>query len=110
MPEAGKAIQGPPTGESDSYAVVDMAERLIEQVSEAEASGLSARELEVLVLVARGLSNARVASSLHISEATVKRHLANVYEKIGAHSRTEATRKALDEGWISEANITSAPD
>jgi len=38
------------------------------------------------------------ASSLHISEATVKRHLANVYEKIGVHSRTEATQKALAEG------------
>jgi DNA-binding NarL/FixJ family response regulator len=58
--------------------------------------------------VARGLSNAQVASSLNLSEATVKRHLANIYEKIGVHSRTEATRKGLGEGWISEADITSA--
>ena len=105
-----KATQGPPEGESDSYAVVGMAERLIGQVSNAEASGLSARELELLVAVSRGLSNAGVAASLHISEATVKRHLANVYEKFGVHSRTEATRKALAEGWISEADITSASD
>ena len=105
-----KATQGPPEGESDSYAVVGMAERLIGQVSNAEASGLSARELELLVAVSRGLSNAQVAASLHISEATVKRHLANVYEKFGVHSRTEATRKALAEGWISEADITSASD
>jgi len=102
-----KATQGAPEGESDSYAVVGMAERLIGQVSTAESSGLSARELEVLVLVARGLSNARVASSLHLSEATVKRHLANVYERIGVHSRTEAVRKALKEGWIAEADVTS---
>jgi DNA-binding NarL/FixJ family response regulator len=87
-----------------------MAERLIGQVSNAEASGLSARELELLVAVSRGLSNAGVAASLHISEATVKRHLANVYEKFCVHSRTEATRKALAEGWISEADITSASD
>ena len=104
-----KATQGPPQGERD-YAVVGMAERLIGQVNTAEGSGLSARELEVLVLVARGLSNAQVASSLHLSERTVKRHLANIYEKIGVHSRTEAMRKALGEGWISEADVTSASD
>jgi len=101
-----RATQGPPQGDGD-YTVVGMAERLIGQVSTAESSGLSARELEVLVLVARGLSNARVASSLHLSEATVKRHLANVYERIGVHSRTEAVRKALKEGWIAEADVTS---
>jgi DNA-binding NarL/FixJ family response regulator len=104
-----KATQGSPQGERD-YAVVGMAERVIGQVSTTEGSGLSAREFELLVLVARGLSNAQVASSLHLSEATVKRHLANIYEKIGVHSRIEATRKALGEGWISEADVTLASD
>jgi DNA-binding NarL/FixJ family response regulator len=104
-----KATQDSPQGESD-YAVVGMAERLLGQVSKAEGSGLSARELELLVLVARGLSNVQVASSLHLSVVTVKRHLANIYEKIGVNSRTEATRKALSEGWISEVDITSASD
>jgi DNA-binding NarL/FixJ family response regulator len=100
-----KATQDSPQGERD-YAVVGMDERLLGQVSKAEGSGLSARELELLVLVARGLSNVQVASSLHLSEATVKRHLANIYEKIGVRSRTEATSKALAEGWISEVDIT----
>jgi DNA-binding NarL/FixJ family response regulator len=100
-----KATQDSPQGERD-YAVVGMAERLLGQVSKAEGSGLSARELELLVLVARGLSNAQVSSSLHLSQATVKRHLVNIYEKIGVSSRTEATSKALAEGWISEADIT----
>lgn len=61
---------------------------------------LSARELEVLLLASRGLSNARIASSLSISEGTVKRHLANVYEKMEVSSRSEAAKEALAKGWI----------
>ena len=56
---------------------------------------------------ARGLSNRRIAEKLHISEATVKRHLNNVYGKIGVHSRNEAVRKALVEQWIGLHDITS---
>ncbi len=52
------------------------------------------------MLAARGLSNRRIAEKLHLAEATVKRHLANVYEKIGVHSRTGATRKAMIEEWV----------
>ena len=66
---------------------------------------LSARELEVLLLASRGLSNRRIASLLHISEATVKRHLANVYEKMGVRSRGEAAREALMRDWITIEEI-----
>src|SRR3712207_5442115 len=59
-----------------------------------EADGPSGRELEVLLLAARGMSNRQIASSLHLSEATVKRHLANVYQKMGVSSRGEAVRVA----------------
>jgi hypothetical protein len=59
-------------------------------------------------LAARGLSNRQIAKELRISEATIKRHLANVYEKIGVHSRNEAVRKALEEQWIGIHEITSA--
>jgi DNA-binding NarL/FixJ family response regulator len=52
------------------------------------------------LLAARGLSNYRIASSLNLSEATVKRHLANVYEKMGVRSRGEASREALLREWI----------
>ena len=62
----------------------------------------------MVVLAARGLSNARIAEELHISEATVKRHLANVYEKIGVHSRNEAVRTAIMEQWIGIHEITSS--
>jgi DNA-binding NarL/FixJ family response regulator len=72
----------------------------------AEADGLSERELEVLLMVARGMSNYQIAVSLHLSEATVKRHLANIYPKIGVSSRGEAVRKALSKKWISARDIT----
>lgn len=62
--------------------------------------GLSERELEVLLLAARGLSNRQIARHLQLSEATVKRHLANLYPKMKVHSRSEATTKAITEGWF----------
>ena len=75
---------------------------------EAAAGGLSERETEVLVLAARGLSNSQIAWELHLSDATVKRHLANIYQKIGVSSRNEAVRTALVEQWIGIHEITSA--
>jgi DNA-binding NarL/FixJ family response regulator len=73
----------------------------------AEVDGLSGRELEVLLMVARGMSNHQIAVSLHLSEATIKRHLANIYPRIGVSSRGEAVRKALSKKWISTRDITS---
>jgi DNA-binding NarL/FixJ family response regulator len=72
----------------------------------AEADGLSERELEVLLMVARGMSNHQIAISLHLSEATIKRHLANMYPRIGVSSRGEAVRKALSNRWITARDIT----
>ncbi|CAA9421367.1 Chemotaxis response regulator protein-glutamate methylesterase CheB [uncultured Rubrobacteraceae bacterium] len=69
-------------------------------------SGLSGREAEVLLRAARGEGNRQIAKSLYLSERTVKRHLSNVYEKMGVHSRGEATRKALSEGWISAWDVS----
>jgi DNA-binding NarL/FixJ family response regulator len=56
---------------------------------------LSAREVEVLELVAQARSNAEVAAALFIAEGTVKRHLTNIYAKLGAVSRVDAIRKAI---------------
>jgi NarL family two-component system response regulator LiaR len=66
----------------------------------------SGRELEVLLLASRGLSNRQIADHLRLSEATVKRHLANLYHKMGVSSRGEATRKALEKGWICVRDVT----
>ena len=81
--------------------------KMLEDI-EGQADGLSGRELEILLQTARGMSNQQIAASLHLSEATVKRHLANIYSKIGVNSRTEATQKALAEGWISSFEVSEA--
>jgi two-component system nitrate/nitrite response regulator NarL len=91
-------------------AVISMPRGRLQRLDERPSVGLSERETEVLVLAARGLSNARIAQELHLSEATVKRHLANVYEKVGVNSRNEAVRMALVEQWIGFHEITSAAD
>ncbi|MGD2146445.1 MAG: LuxR C-terminal-related transcriptional regulator [Anaerolineae bacterium] len=62
---------------------------------------LSDREKEVLELVATGITNREVAQELYISANTVKVHLRNIYAKLGAESRTEATVIAVREGWVS---------
>ncbi|WP_378147106.1 response regulator [Cnuibacter sp. UC19_7] len=57
---------------------------------------LSAREIEVLSLVAEGASNADIAARLHITDATVKSHLVHVFDKLGVGSRTAAVSRARD--------------
>jgi predicted ATPase/DNA-binding CsgD family transcriptional regulator len=76
-----------------------------EPSDEAEATpsypaGLSAREVEVLKLAARGLTNARIAEELFISPRTVNAHMGSVYNKIGSHSRAQAARFATEHGLI----------
>ena len=69
----------------------------MEKVIEAEeglAENLSDRELEVLRLIAAGLSNKKITEALFVSLSTVKTHLRNIYAKLNVHSRTEAIVKA----------------
>ena len=66
----------------------------------------SVRELEILLLAARGLSNRQIASRIHIAEGTVKSHLANTYHKMGVGSRGEAVRQTLAEEWITVGEVT----
>lgn len=56
--------------------------------------GLSDRELEVLLLIAEGLSNKDIADRLYISTNTVKTHISNLFSKLDANRRTEALKKA----------------
>ena len=63
--------------------------------SSPDAPELSAREREVAELVAEGLTNAQIGRRLHISPATVGRHLSNIYERLGIHSRAALARVVL---------------
>ena len=59
------------------------------------AGGLTAREVEVLRLVAAGKSNREIATALIVSTHTVRRHLQNIFDKIGVSSRAAATAFAF---------------
>lgn len=61
---------------------------------------LTGREMEVLRLAARGLSNKQIAGSLDLSPRTVQTHLANLFGKLGVASRTEAVIEGLRRGWL----------
>lgn len=78
-----------------------VATRLVSAVRTPRAPGgepLSAREREVLALVARGTSNKEIARELFISEATVKTHLTHVYAKLGVNDRAAAVAAGYDRG------------
>ena len=79
-----------------------VASRLLSRVRQSSRA-LSARELEVLALVAEGRSNTDVARHLHLSETTVKSHLAHIYPKLGVSSRTAAVAAARQSGLIRRA-------
>lgn len=69
----------------------------------AEQSLLSARELEVLRLVAAGSTNSEIARTLWVTEQTVKFHLSNIYRKLDVSNRTEASRYAHVNGLVTAA-------
>jgi DNA-binding NarL/FixJ family response regulator len=91
-------------------AVVGMPPAMLEESRDRVERVLSARELELLLLAARGLSNRQIAASTYLAEATVKRHLANIYQKMGVSSRTEASREALFRDWITIEEVTQSSD
>jgi two-component system, NarL family, response regulator LiaR len=62
--------------------------------------GITARELEVLKLVARGLSNREIAGELCVSENTIKTHCARVFDKLGASRRTQAVQRGKELGLL----------
>jgi DNA-binding NarL/FixJ family response regulator len=90
--------------------VVGMPLGMLEVAKEESEGVLSARELEILLLAARGLSNRQIATRVHLAEGTVKRHLTNTYHKMGVGSRGEATRMALYEEWITIHDVTDDLD
>jgi len=61
---------------------------------------LQSRELQVLRLTAKGISNKEIGKELKISDRTVQTHLIRIFRKLGVSSRTEAVLRALREGWL----------
>ena len=85
----------------------EIAAKVIQQVTGGKPVGaadqvesLTERELDVLRLAARGMTNREIGHDLGISHRTVQGHLASVYEKLDVSSRTEAVTEALRRGWI----------
>jgi DNA-binding NarL/FixJ family response regulator len=105
--ELAAAIRAVAAG--DSLLAPSVTRRLIERfvalpappsADPAALSDLSAREAEVLRLVARGLSNQQIADELVVSTATVKSHVARLLMKLGLHDRTQAVVLAYETGFV----------
>lgn len=92
--ELFRAIRAVARGESVLASAV--ATRLMGRMRAPAEEQISGRELEVLALVARGLSNRDIARELHISTATVKTHLLHIFGKLGVDDRTAAVTVALE--------------
>jgi two-component system, NarL family, response regulator LiaR len=91
----------------DSALDPAVAHKVVQQLTSGRPLGsedvvetLTEREVEVLNLVARGMTNKAIGKQLGISDRTVQGHLANIYGKLGVSSRTEAVTEALRQGWI----------
>jgi DNA-binding NarL/FixJ family response regulator len=93
-----RAVRAAAAGESVLSPAV--ATRLIGQVRAPAEEPLSARELDVLRLVARGTTNREAAAQLFISEATVKTHLLHIYAKLGVNDRAAAVAMAYETGLL----------
>jgi DNA-binding NarL/FixJ family response regulator len=100
------AIRAAAFAPEDGNVVLGMPRTMLEEAEGGSEGVLSIRELEILLLAARGLSNRQIAARVHLTEGTVKRHLSNTYHKMGVGSRGEAARKALQEDWITVGEIT----
>ena len=94
-----RAVQAAAAGES--VLSEDQVERVVATMRTAPRN-LSEREIEVLVLLGDGLSNRELARRLLVSEATVKTHLAHIYDKLGAANRTAAVAAARERGLLAD--------
>jgi DNA-binding NarL/FixJ family response regulator len=92
-------------GHGQTHLAPEVQQRLVAASLDARAAGteptaapngLSTREVEVLALIAAGLSNAEIARELVLSNATIKSHINHIFAKIGARDRAQAVRYAYD--------------
>jgi DNA-binding NarL/FixJ family response regulator len=90
--------------EGEALLDPQVAGRVMEQVAHPAPGGdlasLTPRELEVLALLGRGMSNRKLADTLVVSEKTVKTHVSSILMKLGVHDRTQAALLAVREGLV----------
>jgi DNA-binding NarL/FixJ family response regulator len=86
-----------------SFLCAGLAQAMMRRVS-GESTRLSEREHDVLMLLAEGLSSAEIGPRLHLSESTVKSHVARIYQKLGASNRAQALVTAMRIGLLSSVN------
>ncbi len=100
--ELVRAVQA--VAEGQSALSPEVARKLVRQMAAGgptdQVEALTDREIEILRLTARGLTNKEIGRELGISPRTVQGHLANIYGKLGVASRTEAVTESLRRGWI----------
>lgn len=98
------------THKGDAQLHPEIAKRLMQEVAsptpgQRSHETLTERELDVLGLIARGLSNREIGTTLHISETTVKTHVSNILGKLHLDDRTQAAVYAVTEGLVSEEDL-----
>jgi len=89
----------PPSNEAKTVNVNSNSEK-------EDANPLTPRETEVLMLVAKGLQNMRIADMLKISDGTVRTHINNIMDKMDVRTRIEIVVKSLSLGWITINNLS----
>lgn len=88
----------------DPAITAKLMQNLFKQPDRAPAEPLTDRELEVIRLAAKGYTNKAIGIQLGISDRTVQGHLAHIFDKMHATSRTEAVMRAVSLGWISQVS------
>jgi DNA-binding NarL/FixJ family response regulator len=77
-----------------------------EPTEERASDLLSKRELAILKMAAKGMSNSDIAKELHLSARTIESHLGSIFNKLGVGSRTEAVIKAMKKGWFTLEEVS----
>ncbi len=90
----------------EDRVVLSVSHGTADRLEGSERGTLSLRELEVLLLTVRAMSNKQIASRLGISEGTVKRHLTNIYAKLDVTSRADAAKQAFTSGLITFRDLS----
>ena len=100
-----KAVRDVNDGKSvlDGSVTQKLLSQLIHSREASQVEALTDREMEVLNLVAKGFTNKAIGVQLGISDRTVQGHLAHIFDKLQAGSRTEAVMRAVSLGWISQS-------